>query len=65
MLLHNHMHYSLFMQFDTLDRLGYSGIGFGFLEDDVHCVGTPKASTVLSDPRLIEYLHSIIIASRS
>ena len=46
------------MQFDKLDRLGYSGIGFGFLEDDVHCVGTPKASTVLSDPRLIEYLKA-------
>ena len=64
--LHKHINfYPLFMQFDKLDHLGYSGIGFDFLEDDVHYVGTPKASTVLSDPQLIEYLHSIIIASRS
>lgn len=58
-LLHIYIH----VQFDTLEALGYSAIGIGFLEDGVHTVGTLKASQSMEDPRLIEYLRAVIIAS--
>lgn len=36
-------------------------MGLGFLEDDVHTVGTKKASQYLNDPQLLEYLCTVII----
>ena len=53
----------LYIQFDALEALGYSAIGVGFLEDDVHTVGTKEASQSMEDPRMIKYLRAVIIAS--
>ncbi len=54
---------SLCTQFKELERIGYSGFAFGFYNMDVQEVHTTDCAACIS-PEVVDYLRSLIIASK-
>ena len=57
--------YLLYMlQFNELEKLGFSGFAFGFFEEDMHWAGTSDTVECSVDPKFTEYLHAVILSSK-
>lgn len=51
------------MQFQELEKLGYSGFALGFFDVDVQSVHTSDCATCVS-PEITDYFRSLIISSK-
>ena len=49
---------------DDLEALGYASFSFGFFKEDVQFTSTASARCCASS-QMIEYLHAVIVASKS